>query len=113
MSTTEDTDNQLVERVKRGDKRAFDLLVMKYQHKIVGLVSRYVRDSDEVLDVTQEAFIKAYRAIPRFRGIALFIPGFIELRLIRPKIISYRSHVDRLIQTLMYRMGNFRRNPLS
>ncbi len=72
MSTTEDTDNQLVERVKRGDKRAFDLLVMKYQHKIVGLVSRYVRDSDEVLDVTQEAFIKAYRAIPRFRGDSAF-----------------------------------------
>lgn len=66
------SDQQLVERVKRGDKRAFDLLVVKYQHKIVGLVSRYVRDQDEVVDVTQEAFIKAYRALPRFRGDSAF-----------------------------------------
>ena len=65
-------DRQLVERVQRGDKRAFDLLVLKYQHKIVGLVSRYLRDQDEVLDVTQEAFIKAYRALPRFRGDSAF-----------------------------------------
>jgi len=62
----------LVERVKRGDKRAFDVLVLKYQHKIVGLVSRYLRDQDEILDVTQEAFIKAYRALPRFRGDSAF-----------------------------------------
>ncbi|XOV90037.1 MAG: RNA polymerase sigma factor RpoE [Pseudomonadota bacterium] len=67
-----ETDRQLVERVKRGDKRAFDLLVLKYQHKIVGLVSRYLRDQDEVVDVTQEAFIKAYRALPRFRGDSAF-----------------------------------------
>ncbi len=72
MSTGEQTDSQLVERVQRGDKRAFDLLVLKYQHKIVGLVSRYIRDQDEVLDVTQEAFIKAYRALPRFRGDSAF-----------------------------------------
>lgn len=72
MSAPEDNDQQLVERVQRGDKRAFDILVLKYQHKIVGLVSRYVRDSDEVMDVTQEAFIKAYRALPRFRGDSAF-----------------------------------------
>ena len=72
MKLAEETDIQLVERVKRGDKRAFDVLVLKYQHKIVGLVGRYIRDSDEVLDVTQEAFIKAYRAIPRFRGDSAF-----------------------------------------
>jgi RNA polymerase sigma-70 factor (ECF subfamily) len=72
LSTTEQTDQQLVERVQRGDKRAFDLLVLKYQHKIVGLVGRYIRDSDEVKDVTQEAFIKAYRALPRFRGESAF-----------------------------------------
>ena len=72
MSTTEQTDSQLVERVQRGDKRAFDLLVLKYQHKIVGLVGRYIRDSEEVKDVTQEAFIKAYRALPRFRGDSAF-----------------------------------------
>lgn len=72
MSTTELNDSQLVERVQRGDKRAFDLLVLKYQHKIASLVSRYVRDNDEVMDVTQEAFIKAYRALPRFRGDSQF-----------------------------------------
>ena len=68
MNTTETNDGQLVERVQRGDKRAFDILVLKYQHRISGLVGRYVRDSGEVQDVTQEAFIKAYRALPRFRG---------------------------------------------
>jgi len=67
-----ETDRQLVERVQRGDKRAYDLLVLKYQHRIVGLVSRYMRDQDEVLDVTQEAFIKAYRALPGFRGESAF-----------------------------------------
>lgn len=72
MKPQKETDRQLVERVKRGDKRAFDLLVMKYQHKILGLVSRYLRDQDEVVDVTQEAFIKAYRALPRFRGESAF-----------------------------------------
>ncbi|MDJ0876955.1 MAG: RNA polymerase sigma factor RpoE [Halieaceae bacterium] len=66
------TDQQLVERVQAGDKRAFDLLVLKYQPKILGLVSRYVHDSYEVQDVTQEAFIKAYRALPRFRGDSAF-----------------------------------------
>lgn len=72
LSTAEQTDKQLVERVQKGDKRAFDLLTLKYQHKIVGLVSRYIRDADEVMDVTQEAFIKAYRALPRFRGDSAF-----------------------------------------
>jgi len=67
-----ETDRQLVERVQRGDKRAYDLLVLKYQHRIVSLVSRYMRDQDEVLDVTQEAFIKAYRALPGFRGDSAF-----------------------------------------
>lgn len=66
------SDQQLVQRVKKGDKRAFDLLVVKYQHKILGLVARYVRDSGEVQDVTQEAFIKAYRALPKFRGDSQF-----------------------------------------
>ena len=67
-----DNDQQLVERVQQGDKRAFDLLVLKYQHKIAGLVSRFIRDADEVQDVTQEAFIKAYRAIAKFRGDSQF-----------------------------------------
>jgi len=67
-----DSDQVLVERVQRGDKAAFDLLVRKYQHKIVKLISRYVRDGTEALDVAQEAFIKAYRAIPGFRGDSAF-----------------------------------------
>ena len=65
-------DQVLVERVKQGDKRAFDLLVKKYQHRIVSLVSRYVSDSADALDVAQEAFIKAYRAIGNFRGDSAF-----------------------------------------
>jgi len=65
-------DHELVARVQRGDKKAFDLLVLKYQQKIANLVSRYIRDPHEVMDVTQEAFIKAYRAIPNFRGESAF-----------------------------------------
>ncbi len=65
-------DQLLVERVQKGDKRAFDLLIQKYQHRIVSLVSRYVSDSSEAQDVAQEAFIKAYRAIGRFRGESAF-----------------------------------------
>ena len=71
MSNTSD-DNKLVKRVQKGDKGAFDLLVLKYQHKIVNLVMRYVRDPELALDITQEAFIKAYRALPRFRGDSAF-----------------------------------------
>jgi len=67
-----ETDQQLVARVQKGDSRAFDLLVLKYQHKIFGLISRYIRDADEVQDVAQEAFIKAYKALPRFRGDSAF-----------------------------------------
>jgi RNA polymerase sigma-70 factor (ECF subfamily) len=66
------SDKKLVKRVQKGDKGAFDLLVLKYQHKIVNLVMRYVRDPDLALDITQEAFIKAYRALPRFRGDSAF-----------------------------------------
>ncbi len=65
-------DQQLVERVQQGDKRAFDLLVLKYQHKIAAIISRFIRDSFEVNDVAQEAFIKAYRALPNFRGDSQF-----------------------------------------
>ena len=65
-------DQQLVTRVQKGDKRAFDLLVIKYQHRVLALVGGYVKDVQEVQDVTQEAFIKAYRAIDRFRGESSF-----------------------------------------
>jgi len=67
-----EVDQALVSRVQRGDKKAFDLLVLKYQQKVANLVSRYVRDHSETLDVTQEAFIKAYRALPNFRGESAF-----------------------------------------
>ena len=72
MTAAPQTDQQLVKRVQQGDKRAFDLLVLKYQHKIFGLISRYIRDHSEIQDVAQEAFIKAYRALPRFRGDSAF-----------------------------------------
>jgi len=65
-------DLSLVRRVQRGDKSAFDLLVRKYQHKVVKLVMRYMRDPADAEDVAQEAFIKAYRALPQFRGDSAF-----------------------------------------
>ena len=69
---SEPTDHQLVLRVQKGDKRAFDLLVLKYQYKLQAIVGRFIRDADEVADVTQEAFIKAYKALPKFRGDSQF-----------------------------------------
>jgi RNA polymerase sigma-70 factor (ECF subfamily) len=66
------SDQILVERVQQGDKSAFDVLVVKYQHKVVNLIMRYVKDQAEALDVAQEAFLKAYRALPRFRGDSAF-----------------------------------------
>jgi RNA polymerase sigma-70 factor (ECF subfamily) len=65
-------DEELVARAQMGDKRAFDLLVVKYQQKVASLIARYMRDSSEVQDVTQEAFLKAYWALPRFRGDSAF-----------------------------------------
>jgi RNA polymerase sigma-70 factor (ECF subfamily) len=69
---SEQLDEDLVQRVQRGDKSAFDFLVIKYQHKIIQLVNRYVKDPSEAQDVAQEAFIKAYRALGSFRGEATF-----------------------------------------
>ncbi|GMQ88319.1 MAG: RNA polymerase sigma factor RpoE [Gammaproteobacteria bacterium] len=65
-------DQELVERVQKGEKAAFDILVRKYEHKLANVISRYIRDPSEVLDVSQEAFIKAYRALPNFRGDSAF-----------------------------------------
>lgn len=67
-----DTDQQLVERVFNGDKSAFDLLVLRYQHRILALIGRFIKDPHEVEDVCQEAFVKAYRALPSFRGDSQF-----------------------------------------
>jgi len=68
----QDIDRELVRRVQSGDKSAFDVLVRKYQQRVANLISRYIRDSSEVQDVSQEAFIKAYRALPNFRGDSAF-----------------------------------------
>jgi RNA polymerase sigma-70 factor (ECF subfamily) len=65
-------DRELVQRVQKGEKNAFDVLVRKYQFKIIKLISRYVHDPNEAMDVAQEAFLKAYRALPGFRGESAF-----------------------------------------
>ena len=72
VETTHDLDLDLVRRVQRGDSAAFDLLVRKYQHRIAGLIGRYIADWSEVQDVAQETFLRAYRAIGNFRGDAQF-----------------------------------------
>jgi RNA polymerase sigma-70 factor (ECF subfamily) len=70
--TIEESDSQLVERVQRGDKRAFDMLVVKYQHKVLKLIGRLISNPAEAEDVAQDAFIKAYRALKSFRGDSAF-----------------------------------------
>ncbi|MEJ2060105.1 MAG: RNA polymerase sigma factor RpoE [Gammaproteobacteria bacterium] len=69
---TSETDDELVRRVQQGDRAAFDMLVLKYQHKIVNLIMRYVHDPHTAMDVAQEAFIKAYRGLAHFRGDSAF-----------------------------------------
>ncbi|MBZ2167303.1 RNA polymerase sigma factor RpoE [Marinobacter sp. F4216] len=66
------TDLQLVRKVRNGERSAFDLLVLKYQSRVASIISRYVYDSQEVMDLTQETFVKAYRALDRFRGDSAF-----------------------------------------
>lgn len=66
------SDLELVQRVQSGDKKSFDLLVLKYQHKVVNLVLRYVHDQDQAMDIAQEAFIKAYKGLKNFRGDSAF-----------------------------------------
>ena len=72
MGGDREIDQQLVERAQRGDKHAFEMLVLKYQRKLIRLLSRFIRDANEVEDVAQEAFIKAYKALPNFRGESAF-----------------------------------------
>lgn len=72
MAKEKHTDQQLVQQVFKGNNHAFDLLVLRYQHRILALVSRFIRDQNEAEDVTQEVFIKAYRALPKFRGDSAF-----------------------------------------
>ena len=68
----QNVDQQLIERIQSGDKNAFNLLVTKYQHKVASLISRYVKNQSDIPDIVQEAFIKAYRALPNFRGDSAF-----------------------------------------
>jgi RNA polymerase sigma-70 factor (ECF subfamily) len=72
MGDQQQVDQALIERVQQGDKTAFDVLVRKYQNRVVKVIARYIRDQSEVYDVAQEAFIKAYRALPNFRGDSAF-----------------------------------------
>ena len=65
-------DKEIIERVKNGDKKAYDLLVLKYQQRVINLISRFVKNHADALDVSQETFIKAYKALPNFRGESAF-----------------------------------------
>lgn len=106
MSATErEVDAELVARVQRGDKRAFDLLVLKYQRKVIRLLSRMIREPADVEDVAQEAFIKAYRALPQFRGDSAFYTWLYRIAINtarnwqaaqnrRPKTISSTENED-------------------
>lgn len=91
-------DLQLVERVRAGDKQAFGLLVEKYQRKLLRLLSRMVRDPDEVEDIAQETFIKAYRALPQFRGDAAFYTWLYRIGVNTAK--NYLSSRHRTMPTL-------------
>jgi RNA polymerase sigma-70 factor (ECF subfamily) len=95
--TTEDTDQQLVERVQAGDKAAFNLLVLKYQQRVLKLVSRFVNDAAEAEDVAQEAFLKAYRALASFRGDSAFYTWLYRIAINTAKnalVSSRRRPVD-------------------
>jgi len=94
---TEDTDQQLVERVQAGDKSAFNLLVLKYQHRVLKLVGRFVNDPTEAEDVAQEAFLKAYRALGTFRGDSAFYTWLYRIAINTAKnalVSSRRRPVD-------------------
>jgi RNA polymerase sigma-70 factor (ECF subfamily) len=91
-------DLQLVERVRQGDQRAFGILVEKYQRKLIRLLSRMVRDQHEIEDIAQEAFIKAYRALPQFRGEAAFYTWLYRIAVNTAK--NYLSSRGRAMQTV-------------
>jgi len=95
--TADASDLSLVQRVQRGDKGAFDVLVLKYQHKVVKLVMRYVRNPAEAEDIAQDAFIKAYRALPQFRGDSAFYPWLYRIAITTAKnavVARDRNPVD-------------------
>ena len=80
MIKSEINDQRLVKRVLNGDKKSFDLLVLKYQQRVSAVLGRYNLSREEVMDITQETFIKAYRSMEKFRGTASFILGYTELQ---------------------------------
>lgn len=91
-------DQQLIRRVQQGDKKAFDLLVLKYQHRIINLISRFIRDPNDALDVAQEAFLKAYRALPSFRGDSAFYTWMYRIAINTAKnylVVQSRRPVER------------------
>jgi RNA polymerase sigma-70 factor (ECF subfamily) len=95
--TQDENDQQLVQRVQQGDKSAFDLLVLKYQHRVLKLVSRFISDATEAQDVAQEAFLKAYRALPSFRGDSAFYTWLYRIAINTAKnalVSSRRRPVD-------------------
>lgn len=106
-SSESQTDKQLIQRVKRGDRSAFDFLVLKYQSRVASIISRYTNDSQDILDLTQETFVKAYRAIERFRGDSAFYTwlyriavntakNFLESRGRRPRGSMEAEEAERL-----------------
>ncbi len=97
--TADASDLSLVQRVQHGDKGAFDVLVLKYQHKVVKLVMRYVRNPAEAEDIAQDAFIKAYRALPQFRGDSAFYTCCIVLPSTPPRMPWLRAIAIRWIST--------------
>lgn len=102
--TERDTDLLLVERVRNGDKRAFELLMEKYRRKIGRLLSRMVRDPEEVEDIAQETFIKAYRALPQFRGDAAFYTWLYRIAVNTAK--NYLAARNRNMLTVSDAMGD-------
>ncbi|WP_228276823.1 MULTISPECIES: RNA polymerase sigma factor RpoE [Marinobacter] len=107
IASESQTDKQLIQRVKRGDRSAFDLLVLKYQSRVASIISRYTNDSQDILDLTQETFVKAYRAIERFRGDSAFYTwlyriavntakNFLESRGRRPRGSMEAEEAERL-----------------
>ena len=102
VSTEREVDQALVVRVQGGDKQAFNVLVLKYQYRVIKLVSRFVRNSDEVQDITQEAFIKAYRAIKGFRGDAAFYTWLYRIAINTAKnylVSNDRKMLDQALDT--------------
>src|SRR5260221_12974201 len=95
--SVEDSDLKLVERVQRGERAAFDLLVLRYQHKVLKLIMRYVHDATEAEDIAQEAFVKAFRALQSFRGDSAFYTWLYRIAINTAKnalLKTQNTHMD-------------------